>query len=219
VDFVGLAAAHRLNTELRRSVFTAIMGSTGVGDAFERLEMLSALEKKDGKDKDALRVLIHCCGAERSYNKFYAELAEKICDRGRSMRFAFEFALWESIGRITMAREGASRNRRVRNFGRLLGHLLGSGSIRLYALRNAPDFETCTGALCELYRTAFGSLFGDEASLDSAKRAMTALANENGVDAPAFRASLSLFLMRDMYGSCSGSVRNVLAECVRSLEI
>jgi nucleolar MIF4G domain-containing protein 1 len=218
VDLVYLAASQRLNTEFRRSVFGVIMGSSGVGDAYERLEFLGALEKKDGKDKDAVRVLIHCCGTEKCYNKFYGELASRICDRGRSLRFAFEFALWESISTLLTAREGLSRRRKAWNYGRLLGSLMASTSLRLYALRNAPEFDNCTGDLLVLYRTAFGALFGDESSLDAGKTAVQALVHESGADADAFRGSVSLFLMREIHPLCREPARSVVLECVRALK-
>jgi hypothetical protein len=110
------------------------------------------------------------------------------------------------------------RSRKAFNYGRLLGYLMASSSLRLYALRNAPDFDNCTGELLALYRTAFGALFGDEASLGATKAAVQALAHESGAGAVAFRGSVSLFLMREIHPSCAEPAQTVVLECVRALE-
>lgn len=57
-ELLRLAAAQRMNTDVRRAVFVCIMGSEDCMEAFEKL---SRLPLKGEQDRELLRVLLHCC--------------------------------------------------------------------------------------------------------------------------------------------------------------
>jgi nucleolar MIF4G domain-containing protein 1 len=224
-QLMALAAAHRLNTSFRRQVFAAIMGSSDAEDALARLDGLRAFEKRDGRDRDTVRVLLHCCGAERAYNAFYGEIASRICVRSRALRFAFEFALWEAVTEHLTddAKVAKTAARKARNFGKLLGNLLKANSLRLYALRVAPDLDSCSAACASMYAAVFDTLFaGGEADAapedDGAQSAVSLLCSETGTGAGAFRTSLAIFLRRALYPASTGRTRRAIAASIRALE-
>lgn len=86
VGLLELAKQQRMNTDVRRSVFVAIMGSSDCDDALEKVLRLNL---KGAQEREVARVIIECCCQEASYNPFYAHLAERVCDRQPKLRFVF----------------------------------------------------------------------------------------------------------------------------------
>lgn len=85
VGLLALAARQRMNTDVRRSVFVAIMGSSDCEDALEKILRLNL---KGAQEREIARVLVECCSQEGAYNPFYAHLAERACDRQPKLRCA-----------------------------------------------------------------------------------------------------------------------------------
>ena len=84
VELLALAARQRMNTDARRSVFVAIVGSSDCDDALEKILKLNL---KGAQERDIARVIVECCSQESSFNPFYAHLAERVCDRQPKLRF------------------------------------------------------------------------------------------------------------------------------------
>lgn len=80
------AARMRMNTDLRRRVFVALMGSEGVQSAIERV---SALGLRGPQEREIVRVLLDCCGQEEAYNPFYAAVGARLCEDNQSYRFTY----------------------------------------------------------------------------------------------------------------------------------
>lgn len=80
---LALAARQRMNTDVRRSVFVAIVGSSDCEDALEKILRLNL---KGAQEREIARVIVECCSQEVSYNPFYAHLAERVCDRQPKLR-------------------------------------------------------------------------------------------------------------------------------------
>lgn len=83
VGLLALAARQRMNTDVRRSVFVAIVGSTDCEDALEKILRLNL---KGAQEREIARVIMECCSQEVSYNPYYAHLAERVCDRQPKLR-------------------------------------------------------------------------------------------------------------------------------------
>lgn len=83
VGLLALAARQRMNNDVRRSVFVAIMGSSDCEDALEKILRLNL---KGAQEREIARVIVECCSQEGSYNPFYAHLAERACDRQPKLR-------------------------------------------------------------------------------------------------------------------------------------
>ncbi len=75
-DLVKLAARQHMNTDLRRSVFGIVMGAN---DYVQAYESISKLRLKDAQMGQFLRVVLHCCGQEHTFNPYYAALFDQLC--------------------------------------------------------------------------------------------------------------------------------------------
>jgi nucleolar MIF4G domain-containing protein 1 len=47
------------------------------------------------QEREIVRVLLHCCLAESSWNPYYGHLALKLAHSGKSHRLTLQFALWD----------------------------------------------------------------------------------------------------------------------------
>ena len=95
-DLVQLAREQRMNTDVRRAIFVAIMSASDYQDAHLRLMKLS-LKKK--QEYEIPKVLIHCAGAEKSYNPYYTLIAKKLCGDVK-LKKSFQFSLWDLFRRM-----------------------------------------------------------------------------------------------------------------------
>jgi nucleolar MIF4G domain-containing protein 1 len=91
---LALASKMRMNTDQRRGAFCIIMGSTDYEDCFEKLVRAGMLNAR--KERDTVRVLMECCGQEKSFNKYYGHLANRICSFQPQCKFTFQLAYWDA---------------------------------------------------------------------------------------------------------------------------
>ncbi|KAK9448157.1 uncharacterized protein V1518DRAFT_385909 [Limtongia smithiae] len=177
-DWLALARTQRMNTDVRRAVFVAIMGAEDYVDANERL---MRLKLKRTQEREIPYVLLHCCAGEKEFNPFYAYLAAVLCKQ-RSMAKTFQFALWDffktldsSLGEddeesdddkedvddvrfLGREESDSTRRRKVKNYARFYAILLGEGRLGLDVLKNV-NFLTCTEDLLEFMRYLFKAMF------------------------------------------------------------
>lgn len=52
-----------------------------------------------------MRVLIECCLQEKSFNKYYAVLASKLCDHDKNQKFTLQVIRWTVSKRIVDSRK------------------------------------------------------------------------------------------------------------------
>jgi nucleolar MIF4G domain-containing protein 1 len=90
-DLAQLAREQRMNTDIRRAIFVAIMSATDYQDAYSRL---MKLKLKKVQEFEIPKVLIHCSSAEKMYNPYYTLISKKICG-DRRLRTAFQYCLWD----------------------------------------------------------------------------------------------------------------------------
>ncbi|KAK9463232.1 uncharacterized protein V1516DRAFT_618166 [Lipomyces oligophaga] len=90
-NWLELAREQRMNTDIRRAIFVAIMGSEDYVDANERI---LGLKLKRVQEREIPRVLLHCCTNEKEFNPFYAYVASTLC-KEHSMRKTFQFIAWD----------------------------------------------------------------------------------------------------------------------------
>lgn len=100
-DLIQLAREQRINTDVRRSIFVAVMSATDYKDAHNRI---SKLRLKKSQELEIPRVLIHCASAEENYNPFYSLISRRVCSE-RKLRMAFQFTLWNLFKRMGEDRE------------------------------------------------------------------------------------------------------------------
>ena len=87
-----LASKQRMNTDVRRSIFCAIMTATDYEDAFERLMRLNLT---DQQEREIIRVLVDCAGQEPSFNPFYAYVAGRLCEYNDKYKFTLQLTFWD----------------------------------------------------------------------------------------------------------------------------
>lgn len=124
---LSLAGEQRLSTDVRKAVFVAIMGSDDYIHAFDRI---SKLKVKKAQKAEVVRVLMHCCGAEATFNAFYALLAARLCSSHREYKFAFHFAMWDAFKQMQ-----ESPLNRVANTAKLLAQLLTRDALPVTVLK------------------------------------------------------------------------------------
>lgn len=122
-----LAEKQRMNTDVRKRIFVAIMGAADCLDAYERLLQLNLREKQE---REIVRVLLHCCGQEKKFNQYYLVLADKLCEMDPRYKFTFQLAYWDVFKQIeTLA------PRRLYNQALMLAGLVTSASLSLSCLK------------------------------------------------------------------------------------
>jgi nucleolar MIF4G domain-containing protein 1 len=112
-----LAAKSRMNTDVRRAIFCIMMGSADCEDSFEKLVRTGML--KGRTERETVRVLMECCGNEKSYNKFYSHLASRIIEHQPQCKFTFQLAFWDTFKLFNELKP-----RKAANLAKLLFHLV-----------------------------------------------------------------------------------------------
>ncbi|KAF8263879.1 MIF4G-domain-containing protein [Lactarius quietus] len=89
-----LAKKQGMNTDVRRSIFVVLMSSEDFVDACERLAQLNLTEVQQ---REVIRVLVNCCGNEKSYNPYYAFVGQHLCRTSHSYKITLQFCLWDFL--------------------------------------------------------------------------------------------------------------------------
>ncbi|ESK94709.1 mif4g ma4 domain-containing protein [Moniliophthora roreri MCA 2997] len=89
-----LAKKQGMNTDIRRSIFVVLMSSDDYVDACERLAELKLTEVQQ---RDIIRVLIHCCGNEKTYNPYYTLVCQHLCQLSHSHKITLQYCLWDFL--------------------------------------------------------------------------------------------------------------------------
>ncbi|KAH7913556.1 hypothetical protein BJ138DRAFT_1081255 [Hygrophoropsis aurantiaca] len=89
-----LARKQGMNTDIRRSIFIVLMSSDDYLDACERLAQLNLTEVQQ---REIIRVNLHCCGNEKSYNPYYTLVCQHLCQRSHSYKITLQFCLWDFL--------------------------------------------------------------------------------------------------------------------------
>lgn len=93
-NLLRMASAQRMNTDVRRAVFVAVMGSA---DCVEALEKLLRLPLRGEQEREVSRVLVDCCLQEKAWNPYYGLLAAKLCGASKNHKTSLQFCLWDHI--------------------------------------------------------------------------------------------------------------------------
>lgn len=154
-NWLELARAQRMNTDIRRAVFISIMSANDYVDAMTKLDKLAL---KRAQEREIPRILIHCAVVEPAWNPYYGVLASKLCDN-HSYRKTFQFMLWDLVKGFDGAgddedemdvfsgfdddMEDDEKLKKILNLGRLFGFLFAEGSLALHLLRTV-NFVTAS---------------------------------------------------------------------------
>ncbi|TMW65244.1 hypothetical protein Poli38472_009411 [Pythium oligandrum] len=122
-----LAEKQRMNTDVRRRIFVAIMGATDCLDAYERLLQLHLKEKQE---REIVRVVMHCCGQEKKFNRYYLVLSQKLCEMDQRYKFTYQLAFWDAFKQMETCKP-----RKLYNMAQLLAGMIISGALSLSCLK------------------------------------------------------------------------------------
>lgn len=122
-----LAKGQRMNTEIRKSIFSTIVSSDDYSDAFERLLAMKLTGKQE---REIILVLVHCCGQEKVFNPFYAFLAGKFATYRQGFKVTLQYTLWDCFKQLK-----DYSLRKLANVAKLYGTLLAQEDLSLSVLR------------------------------------------------------------------------------------
>lgn len=140
-DLIQLAKEQRMNTDVRRSIFIAVMSATDYNDAYLRL---MKLRLKRSQESEIPKVLIHCAGAEKVYNPFYTFLSRRVCS-DKKLKMSFQFSLWDLFKQMGEGEDGSREYeeedegklglRSLVNLAKMFGVLIAEGGLGLGVLK------------------------------------------------------------------------------------
>ncbi|KAF8150806.1 hypothetical protein B0H34DRAFT_665767 [Crassisporium funariophilum] len=93
-NLIKLARSQGMNTEIRRGIFVVLLSSDDYLDACDRLSQLNLTEIQQ---REIIRVILHCCGNERSYNPYYTLVCQQLCHTAHAYRITLQFSLWDFL--------------------------------------------------------------------------------------------------------------------------
>ena len=159
-DLMQLAREHRMNTDVRRSIFVGIMSASDYKDAQIRLAKLNL---KKSQELEIPRVLIHCAGSEHNYNPYYTLISRRLCAEHK-LRMAFQFSLWDLFRR--MGEKGMEEDsideeedelmaldaRKIVNLGRMYGSLIADRALPITVLKASLRIALCVAMVLTIIR-------------------------------------------------------------------
>ncbi|KAG6862500.1 hypothetical protein C0995_000047 [Termitomyces sp. Mi166 len=193
-DLVRLARKQGMNTDIRRSIFVVLMSSEDYVDACERLSQLNLTEVQQ---REIVRVLLHCCGNEKTYNPYYALVCQQLCRMSHSYKITLQFSLWDflrdlgetSVGGTELIKNLKDDNgfdleiispTRMHNVARAYGWWIAKGCVTLSILKPV-DFTSLKKTTTEFLREMLLQIF-------ICSQRTTPLLTSNAKDVPATRS-------------------------------
>jgi nucleolar MIF4G domain-containing protein 1 len=183
-DLLKLAAAQRMNTDIRRKVFCAVMGAEDYLDAVDRILSLGL---RGAQEREISRIMVDCCLQEKVYNPFYRLVAKSLCAHSKQHRVSFRYALADQIKEL-----GSSESpRRARHLMRLAGGLAADGEVPLLVLQALPWEEGVSKGM-QAPLCSFVEAFFLDGSNEAVGGAFLRLSSSPGLET--LRNGLALFL-------------------------
>ncbi|BGO92639.1 hypothetical protein NBRC10512_005865 [Rhodotorula toruloides] len=93
-ELAKLARQQGMNTDVRKGIFNVLMSSEDYIDACERLLQLGL---SDVQQREIARVLLQCCGNEKTYNPYYTLVAQRLCTKSHSFQITLQYLLWDFL--------------------------------------------------------------------------------------------------------------------------
>lgn len=147
-----LSNAQHMNTDIRKSLFLAIMSASETMHATQNiLSLCSTFRSKWARE--VVTVLLHCCVQEKTYNPFYAYLSVQLTRRLKSLRFYLKVAFLEFIDSME-----DKCTRILFISARYFGHLVKTEALRCTVLEQSLKNELCSkrkSIFCRILVTSF----------------------------------------------------------------
>ena len=128
---------------LRRTIYLAIMSSINYEECVHKI---LRLDIPQGKEREVAAILIDACAHERTFNRFFALQAERLCRLKHAYRNEFE----QSFGLMYSTAHRLETNK-IRNVAKFFGHLLISDSISWKVLQDVVLTEEATTSSTRIF--------------------------------------------------------------------
>ncbi|KAL7306624.1 hypothetical protein TKK_0001305 [Trichogramma kaykai] len=122
-----LAAAQRMNTDVRKNIFCILMTAEDYLDAFEKLNHLGL---KDSQEREIINVILSCCMQEKNFNPYYAVLLKKFNDFHKKYHMMIENTFWYKIKTIDTC-----NSLQITNIGKTVSYLFLNNALPLTVLK------------------------------------------------------------------------------------
>ena len=147
LDLNTLATQHRMNTSIRKAIFTTLLSSTDYLDAHAKLTRLNLTRSQE---QQIPRVLLHCVGAEPRYNPYYGLIAKKLCEHHK-LKMALQFALWDLFKRLEADEDEDEKREPLTmaatvNYAKLFAQLVVAGVLPITVIKRV-ELRQLTGRL------------------------------------------------------------------------
>ncbi|XP_044257980.1 nucleolar MIF4G domain-containing protein 1 [Tribolium madens] len=177
-----LATRQRMNTDTRKNIFCVIMSAEDYLDAFEKLLRLSL---KNQQEREIIHVILHCCLQEKTYNPYYATLAQKFCEYDRKFQMTIKYSIWDKLKAL---KDHSAKQ--ISHLAKLLSHLFVEKGLPISTLKVVQFSELDKVTLRFLRQILLGILLHED--LDVCKGVFEKVAYSDKLKM--FRESLRLFL-------------------------
>lgn len=105
-------------------------------DAFEKLLHLSL---KNQQEREIIHVTLHCCLQEKTYNPYYATLAQKFCEYDRKYQMTIKYSIWDKLK--ALKDHSATQ---ISHLAKLLSHLFVEKGLPISTLKVHDLFKLFT---------------------------------------------------------------------------
>ncbi len=142
---------------------------------------------KGTNDREIVRVLVHCCLMEKTFNPYYAVLAKRLIEHNKGFAFTLQLCIWDMFKQLNDITP-----RKVLNLSKLCVYFITEGNLNLNLLKVLPFAEN-GGILTEgvaIFCTALVDHF-----LSNGNKAQVAAMFSKISDAD-LKVSLEAFLVR-----------------------
>ena len=123
----------RMNTDVRKKIFHAIMSGQDFVEAFENVMQLGLSGKQQ---REVCHVLMECCQREKNFNPFYFHLMNKFCHRDRQFIMTLQCSFWDRFKSLSTLSDKQNFN-----VAKLLSSLLLSEAVPLSCLKTIEFSE------------------------------------------------------------------------------
>eukprot|EP01135_Chromosphaera_perkinsii_P001081 Nk52_evm31s158 gene=Nk52_evmTU31s158 len=151
VDIAELARIQKMNTDVRRAIFSILMTADDFVDAYQKLLKLGL---KNQQEREIVRVIIECCLKEKAFNPYYAHLSSKFCKHDYNFKFTFQYCFWDKF----KAMDTLTEARELANLSSLLCFLISDYSLSL-AILKVVEFTELNAHSRAFFRLFFCELF------------------------------------------------------------
>lgn len=118
-----------ITTKLKKMIFTSIVMSSDINDAFERLMRLNL---KKEQSREIIKIIVQICSEEKKYNPFYRILLEKLIEVNKDHKYTYHYCIWDYMKIFQNYKQ--SELKKIHNLSKLSAKLLVDEKISLPVL-------------------------------------------------------------------------------------